>query len=218
MSIYTNSSLVMAMQSAKDAAKTITAATNAAPGVFTSVAHGYNDGDVILLSVEGMPTLNKRPFVVYSKATDTFQLAAKSGAAGISTVGLGTFVSGTAEKITLGIGITGVQNFAPSGGEPKYLDTTTVNDDGDKQVVSGYTAMSYGLIMQWDPENAGQDAMIEAAVRREERVFQIKWPNDMTAMFNGSVGYKGSPGGDSQGVTTSPAAVAMTNDPTYTKV
>lgn len=83
------------------AAKTLTAATNASPGVFTSAGHGFLDGDMIQLSTTGMTTPNGLPYLVYAKATDTFQLASLANNAGLSTVSWGTFVSGTATKVEL---------------------------------------------------------------------------------------------------------------------
>ena len=215
MTVHTNSGLKLYMESAIAAAKTITAATNADPGVFTSVAHGYSDGDLILLEVEGMPTLNLRPFQVYAKATDTFQLEDIDGASGIDTTLLGTFISGTVSKVTMGTSITGVQDFSPSGGDPKYVPTTTVHDKTDKQIVLGATALAFGLTMQWDPAAAGQQAMNTAFLAASSRVFKITWPSGRFCMFYGSVGYNMAPGGSSQGVTTSPAAVTMEGNPTY---
>ena len=215
LTIHKNAGLAMLMQSAIAAAKIITAATNAAPGVFTSTAHGYNDGDIILLEIEGMPDLNERLFQVYAKATDTFQLEGVDGASGIDTTSLGTFISGTAKKITMGISIVGVQEFSPSGGEPKYLDTTTVHDLNDRQVINGATAMTYGLTFQWDPANAGQAAMLAAYKAAATRGFKITWPNGRTCMFYGTVGFSGMPGGGKQGITTATASVALEADPTY---
>lgn len=215
LTIHKNSGLAMLMQSAIAAAKTITAVTNADPGVFTSVAHGYSDGDVILLEVDGMPELNERVFQVYAKATDTFQLEDVDGASGIDTTSLGTFISGTAKKITLGTSVVGVQEFGPAGGDPKFLDTTTVHDTNDRQVVNGATAMSYNLTFQWDPANAGQIAMLAAYKAATPKVFKITWPNGRTCMFYGSVAFAGMPGGANQGVTTTVGAVALEADPTY---
>lgn len=87
--------------SALAAVKTITAATNASPGVFTSAGHGFVDGDMIQLTTTGMTTPNGLPYLVYAKATDTFQLANLANNAGLSTVSWGTFVSGTATKVEL---------------------------------------------------------------------------------------------------------------------
>jgi len=215
LTIHTNSGLAMLMQSAIAAAKTITAATNADPGVFTSVAHGYSDGDIILLEVDGMPELNQRLFQVYAKATDTFQLEDVDGASGIDTTSLGTFLSGTAKKLTMGTSVVGVQDYNPSGGEPKMLDTTTVHDLTDRQIINGASPMGYGLTMQWDPANAAQQAMLAAYKAATPKGFKITWPNGRTCMFYGTVGFTGMPGGGKQGVTTTACAVALEADPTY---
>lgn len=215
LTIHKNAGLAMLMQSAIAAAKTITAVTNADPGVFTSVAHGYADGDIILLEVEGMPELNERLFQVYAKATDTFQLEDVDGASGIDTTSLGTFISGTAKKLTMGTSIVGVQDYNPSGGEPKMLDTTTVHDLTDRQIINGASPMAYSLVMQWDPANTAQAAMLAAYKAASPRGFKITWPNGRTCMFYGTVGFSGMPGGGKQGVTTTTCAIALEADPTY---
>ena len=58
MPIRTNSGLKLFMESAIAAAKTITAITKAAPGVFSSTAHGFANGDLILLEIQGMVELH----------------------------------------------------------------------------------------------------------------------------------------------------------------
>jgi hypothetical protein len=214
--IYKNSGLILSMESAIAAAKTISAATNAAPGVFSSTAHGFSDGDILLLEVDGMIQVNDRLFVVVNKATDTFQLKnTATGAVGIDTTLFGTFTSGTAKKVTLGTTIPGVQGFTPSGGDIKFVNTTTVSDTQDTQEVVGASPMSYALEMQWDPSDTAQIAMIAAFTAKAAKGFRITWPNGRYAMFYGTVGYTGAPGGSSQGVTTSPAAIAMSGAPTY---
>ncbi|MDP1925771.1 MAG: phage tail tube protein [Thiobacillus sp.] len=208
MTIYTNSGLQMSMQSAVAAAKTITAITNAAPGVFGCTANGYSNGDLLLLEIEGMTQLNKRVVEVVSVATDTFQIAGPDGATGMDTTNFGTFTSGTAKKLTMGTSITGCQGFTSSGGDIKFEDSTTVQDTVDKQIVTGASALSYGLDLQWDPANAGQQAMQAAFEVRASKAFRIQWPSGAYVMFYGSVGYSGAPGGAKQGITTTNAAIA----------
>ena len=216
MTIYTNSGLTLAMQSAIGSATALTAATNAAPGVFTSVAHGLTDGNIILIRASGMIEVNERMFVVVNKSIDDFQLKnTATGAVGIDTTSYGVFTSGTFELITLGTTIPGCQEFSPSGGDIKFVDTTTVSDKVDKQTVVGATAMSYNMTLQWDPSDTAQIAMLNAFTTRTSKGFRITWPNGRYAMFYGSVGYAGLPGGSSQGVTTSPAAVSMNGAATY---
>lgn len=209
MAINSNAGLKLFMQSAIATAKTITVATNAAPGVFTSTAHGYSNGDIILLEVSGMVEVNNRLFKVVSIATDTFQIAGIDGTVGLDTTAFGTFSGGTAKKVTLGTSITGVEGFSSSGGDIKTVDSTTVNDLVDTQLVIGASAMSYDLSMQWDPANSGQQAMRNAFDVRADRGFKIQWPGGPYVLFYGTVGYTMAPGGEKQGITTSPAKIAM---------
>lgn len=215
MTVYKNSGLAMAMESARAAAKTITGITQAAPGVITSVAHGYANGDIVLLVIDGMTQLNNRAYVVQGITTDTFQLQGPDGATGVDTTDYDAFTAGSAYKITLGTSITGVQGFSASGGDPQFLDITTVHDKSGKQVTNGTNPISYSLTMQWDPGNAAQQAMLTASEAGDQKVFRIRWPNGRYMMFYGDVSYAGVPGGDSQGVTTSPAAMAVAANPTF---
>ena len=58
-----------------EANKTITGITQANPGVVTSAAHGYSNGDtVVITGVVGMTQVNNKRFKVASVATNTFQL------------------------------------------------------------------------------------------------------------------------------------------------
>jgi hypothetical protein len=215
--IYKNSGLRLSMESARGTAVAITSVTNASPGVFSSTAHGFENGDIILLDISGMPDLNKRAFKVISTASGTFQLADETGTVGINTTSFGTFTTGSAYKITLGTAITGTQGFAPSGGDGKLLDTTTVQDTNDTQETNGTTAISYALTQQWDPADAAQRLMIEHNRTGSQKVFRFTWPNGTFVLFYGSVAYSGAPGGDNQGITTSTATVALGGRPTYSK-
>ena len=193
MPIRTNSGLKLFMESAIAAAKTITAITKAAPGVFSSTAHGFANGDLILLEIQGMVELHGSLVKVVSVATDTFQVAGVDGSTGLDTTLFSTFSSGTAKKLTLGTSITGVQDFSFSGGEIKTEDTTTVNDTIDTQIVVGATAQAAEMTMQWDPGAAAQKAMLDAFRTRANKGFRVVWPDGANVLFYGTVGYTGAP-------------------------
>lgn len=79
--------------------QSITSVSQAAVGVATKVAHGYNNADRLhLSSVLGMTQLNNREVVVTNKTADTFELYDTDGVA-IATTGYGAFVSGSMAKI-----------------------------------------------------------------------------------------------------------------------
>lgn len=213
--IYTNSGLKLFMESVLGAAITVTGVTLAAPGVFSASAHGLLANDVILIT-SNMSQLNGRVFAVSNIAAGTFSLLDIAGGTNyVSTIGMDTFASMTVQKVTLGNTINGVKDFSPKGGDIKFVDTTTVQDKKDQQVVVGSTAIAYDLTMLWDPADAGQAAMIAAFNAGSNKVFKILWPNGRYALFSGSVGYGGAPGGGSQNVVTSPASVALTGNPSY---
>lgn len=215
MTIYTNSGLAMAMESALGSPKTLTGISVAAPGVFTGT-HDFAIGDYVLLQVEGMKEVNNRVFQVLSVSTTvSFQLEAIDGSGALSTVGFTAFTSGTATEITFGTAISGVQEFSPSGGDAKFVDITTVHDVNDVQQVVGATARTYGMTMQWDPANAGQVAMQAAFTAMASKCFKITWPSGRWVAFYGSVGFSGMVGGASQGVTTTPASIALKGAPTF---
>lgn len=211
MTVRTNSGLQMFMESAIAAPKTITAISIATPGVISSTAHGYTNGDIVLLEIQGMLELNGRLFKVVNVATDTFQIAGPDGATGLSTLGFNAFTSGTAKKVTLGTTLTGCMDFNAGGGDIKTIDATTVHDTQDVEVVVGATAQSYEMTVQWDPASAAQQAMKAAFIARANKAFKIRWPDGAYILFYGTVGYTGAPGGGKQGVTTSPAKVSMLN-------
>jgi len=213
--IYTNSGLAMTMQSALGAAKTLTAISKASSGVFTGT-HDFVAGDFVLLLVEGMKEVNNRVFQVLSVSTTvSFQLEAMDGVGGLDTTNFTTFTSGTAQKVTFGTAISQVSEFNPNGGEPKFIDATTVHDVVEVQKVVGATPRNYGLTFQWDPANAGQAAMLDAFTTDTPKAFKITWPNGRFVLFYGSVGFSGMVGGAKQGITTTPATVALLGAPTY---
>lgn len=82
--------------------KTITAMTNANPGVFTSAAHGFSTNDFIYLNINGPDTLDDQYYKVTNLTSNTFSLSSV-GVTGVSqpvnTTSLPAFVSGTAARV-----------------------------------------------------------------------------------------------------------------------
>lgn len=83
-----------------ETAKNITAITKANPGVVTSVAHGFLNGDEVFISgVKGMTGVNGKFFLVANKTADTFQLTDQDGN-NVSTLSYSAYSSaGTAERV-----------------------------------------------------------------------------------------------------------------------
>jgi len=200
----------VAMQSAIGAAKTITGITKASPGVVTSVAHGFADGDLVYLSVEGMYQLNEKVVRVDNVAADTFELE------GINTTNYETFVSGTAEELTFGTTISSATTINASGGEFDFIDTTTIHDNFKKQIPGLPSAISYQMDHIWDSTDAGQIAMKAASDIQARRGFKFQFGSGGKILyFAGYVGFAGLPGGQAQGLVTTKAVITSNGLPTY---
>lgn len=77
-----------------EAPQSITAITNAIPGVLTVAAHGYANGDwVTILGATGLTKLNGGTYIVDNALTNTFTLTDLNGNA-VSTAGAGTYTGG----------------------------------------------------------------------------------------------------------------------------
>ena len=216
MAVTKWSNVAIAMQSALAAAKTITAITKASPGVVSSTAHGYSNGDYLVLTVNGMWQLHGRVFRVCNVATDTFQLEDVSGGTGLSTADFDTFSSGTAQKITFGTSITTATSMNVSGGDYAMIDTTTIHGNQKSEVPGLPNSLSMSFDNLWDPTDAGQAAMKAASDAQAIRAFKIVFGTGGKVMvFAGYVGFAGAPAGSAQDKGTSQAVITAHGTPTY---
>lgn len=216
MAVTKWSNVAIAMQSALAAAKTLTAITKASPGVVSSTAHGYSNGDFVYLEVQGMWQLHGRVFRVASVATDTFQLEDVSGGTGLSTAAFDTFTSGSAYKITFGTSITTATSMNVSGGDYSMIDTTTIHGNQKSEVPGLPNSMSMTFDNLWDPTDAGQAAMKSASDAQAIRAFKFTFGTGGKIMvFAGYVGFAGAPAGSAQDKVTSQAVITAHGTPTY---
>lgn len=108
-----------------DSPISISAITNANPGVVTANSHGFNDGDKVIFSnVGGMKELNGNTYTVANKTANTFQLS------GINTTSYGTFTSGgeVRKKVTNLSGLNALEDETVSViGDGAVQNDVTVN-------------------------------------------------------------------------------------------
>jgi hypothetical protein len=200
----------VSMQSAIATAKTISAITQANPAVVSSTSHGYSNGDIVFLEVQGMRQVNERAFRVANVATDSFQLE------GVDSTAFDAFTSGTAQKVTLGTSVTTATSISASGGEFDMIDITTIHDNARFQMPGLPSAISFSMDHLWDVANAGQIALKAASDAQARRVFKFQFGSGGKILyFAGYVGFTGLPGGSAQDKVTTSCAITMNGTPTY---
>lgn len=82
---------------------TVTGITQANPGVVTAAAHGYSNGDVVMLEdVVGMTSVNDTHYTVASVTTDTFEIQTQAATpVDVDTSGYTAYASGgTVSKVS----------------------------------------------------------------------------------------------------------------------
>ena len=204
------SGVAVAMQSAINAARTITAITKADPGVVSAAAHGYTAGDYVYLSISGMFQLDGKVVRVGTVTTDTFQLE------GVDSTDFDTFSSGTAKRLVFGTSITTATSMSASGGDFDFIDTTTIHDLIKSQTPGTANPLSYSFDNIWDASDAGQIAMKTASDAQAKRAMKITFGSGGPIMvFNGYVGFTGAPTGSAQDKVVTPAVITAFGTPTY---
>lgn len=183
------SKVAVAVQTALASAKTISAITKASPAVASSTAHGYSDGDIVLIEATGMTEVNHMVVRVDNPTANAFDLE------GVDSTLFGTFVSGTAKKITFGASAATFTDVSPSGGEAKSVDITTIHDDTDKEQPGSKTALSYNFSSLWDPADAALVELKKADNVKGERCIGLTFASGAKVYFNSYPFASLAPGG-----------------------
>ena len=138
-------------------AKSVTALTQASPGVATSAAHGMSDGAVgYFASVAGMVTLEGQAVRIDNPATNTFELQ------NIDTTSMPAFTSGSFYTVTAWDTVGNSTDVDIGGGAADKQDQTTLIDD-IKQEIVGLLAAQTVTVTGWTDDQSAAMKTIEAA-------------------------------------------------------
>lgn len=125
-------------------AKAITGVTRANPGVVTSNAHGFNNGDWVYISgVNGMTQINGRFYEVRNRTTNTFQLRRSGSSSNLDTrssAGFSAYTSGGSIDCT--VNRCPRRSFVARDNSRKFWDGSTeglTNCVSERNGVDAYT-------------------------------------------------------------------------------
>lgn len=162
-------------------AKTVTAVTQANPGVATSTAHTLTDGSVgYFNAVTGMAQLEGQAVRLNSPDANTFQLE------GINTTNYPAYTAGTLIPITVWSTLSRAASYQIGGGEADKIDLTVLLDV-IKQEANGLLAaqsVSFELKLETlDDEALG--LVRAAALSQAYLVFRITLSDGAQRIFRG---------------------------------
>ena len=169
----------------------ITAISNANPGVADAASHGLSAGDIILLS---MPSrLDQRVVRVAANASpdDKFNLE------GIDTTSTKIYPSGfgvgTAKEATTFSSLSQVTDVQSAGGEQQFYTWTYLEDGRQRQRPTFKNARSMTIVMDYDPDLAWHNSLLEADQDGTVRVLRATLPSGATIYYSVYVGFDGEP-------------------------
>lgn len=205
------SNVAVAMQSTLAAAKPVTAIALGATATAGVAAHGYANGDYVLITAQGMRQVDGRVFRVSSTATDSFVLE------GEDTSAYDAFTGGSAQKITFGTSITTATSVNNNNNNNfDFIDTTTIHANARSQMPGLPNAATYTFENIWDVSDAGLKAMKTASDAQAQRCFKFTFGTGGQIMvFNGYPAASLLPGGQAQDKVTTSTTITMSGNPTY---
>ena len=173
---------VLAIGTGTGGAKTITAMAAGNPSIFTSAAHGLNNGDVVTIATlvgTAAASFNGLSFTVASKTTNTFALL-------VDTTGLAYTSGGTATPVTY-TNVANVKDFSGFDGSASELEVTNL-DSVAKEFKLGLTDPgAFSINIDYDSVNAGHVALRAKQVSGLLSNFKLTLPNATVITFTGFV-------------------------------
>jgi len=129
------------------AAKTVTGISNASEAVVSSTAHGYSNGDIVII-YSAWGRLNFRAFRVKSVLTDSFVLeGADTSSTDLYPAGAG---AGTVKKVTTWVDLDRTMNHSSSGGDAKTVNVKFIESDVEIVLNDGFSAVQRTFDMDAD--------------------------------------------------------------------
>jgi tail tube protein len=201
---------IVAIASGYGSPKTISAITNADPGVASSTAHGFTDGDYIDI-VSGWARLTDRILRVDDALTDSFELE------GFDTTSTSLFPAaggaGTAREITGFTQLAQILDSSSSGGEQQYWTGQFLEADREIRIPTTKSAAGIDFQIADDPSQPGYQLAKEANDDREPRAVLITLSNGAKLLYKAYISLGLIPSLTVNQAMTLPVTLSLLGDP-----
>lgn len=190
MAVALPNGVIISLATAYGTAKTVSAITNANPGVATSTAHGLADGTFLEVT-SGWQRINERIIRLDTPNANDFKLE------GVDTTDTTLFPAGTGagsvRAITGWTQISQILELSTSGGDMQFATYSFLENDFESQIPTQASAQSMTLQIADDPSLAGYQALKAAADTRSPRALRMTFPSGSVVLYNGYVSFNETP-------------------------
>lgn len=159
----------------------ITALTQANPGVATATAHGLANGAHGIISAAGMVQLDGQLIRVASVAANTFQLE------GIDTSAYTAFTSGTITPVSAWDTIGNARGLTADQQQTNKIDITTLLDTEKQEIFDIPNAVTFSVDAFFDPASAANVTILKASRANAQIPVRVTFSGNQKYIFNAYV-------------------------------
>lgn len=201
---------IVALSTTLGSPKTVTAISNANPGVASSTAHGFANGDILLMT-SGWSNLNNKAIRAAGSVTNAFNLD------GIDTSLTSLFPAGSGGGNAAAIGgfqqISQIMGFTTQGGDQQYKNFSFLEQNFETQLPTYFSAQSLQIDIADDPSLTGYQVLKTASDARANRVLKLTLPDGSFILYYGQVSFNETPTLTKGEVMTVKATIALQSRP-----
>ena len=181
---------IVTLSTTLGSAKTVSALTNANPGVATSTAHGFVNGDIVLMN-SGWSNLNQKAVRVAGSVTNAFNLdGIDTSLTSLYPAGSGT---GSASLVGGFTQISQIMGLTTQGGDQQYATFSFLEQNFETQLPTVFSAQSISIEIADDPSLSGYIALKAAADARAFRVLKLQLPDGSFILYYGQISFNETP-------------------------
>lgn len=194
--------VTLALQSTLGSASAAaTVLTLANPGVMTITAHGFSNGDyLVITSIDGTVELDGQAVRIANKTNDTFELESLDTSSMSALVASST----TVQKVTAFTTLSNSTNLTMPDGNPAKLDATRLGSKKKEYLFGLPDAPDGQITTLYDPSITAVTKIKTATIANTCLVMRITWSDGKKTLWNAYVS-----GG--QGFTASQNQVVTAN-------
>jgi hypothetical protein len=190
MSVALPNGAIISIASGYGSALTVTIATNAAPPVLTSAAHGLINGDFVEVS-SGWGRLDQKTCRVSGSTTNTFNLE-NIDATSTTVYPAGSGI-GSVRKVTGYTQLSQILSSASSGGEQQFLTYQFLEGDSQKQIPTFKAPAGLTFSIGDDAAQAGYIIASAANDDRLKRSVKVTLPSAAILSYNAYISINKTP-------------------------
>jgi hypothetical protein len=191
MSVKLPNGSIISIASGYEAVKSMSAVSNADPGVATlEASHGVSDGDILEVT-SGWSKLDGKIVRAANLSTNDIDLE------GVNTSNLTKFPAGSGvgsvREVNAWTQVTQVVDFSSQGGDQNFFNYSFLEDDTERQIPTTKSAKAFTLLLGDDQSLPWFNILTAADEDRQPRAIRVVLPSGAVLYYNVYVTFDPTP-------------------------